>query len=150
MKINFAKFAINRPVSMCMIVLALIVFGVLAIFTAPVELMPEIEVPMLIVYTVYPGAGPENVESLITKEVEDIVSSIRGVKSVTSTSRENVSMVILELNYGTNIDLAHTDLQKQISMLANSLPEDANTPIVIEINVNTMIDTVSISATTEA
>ena len=150
MKINFAKFAIKRPVSMCMIVLALNVFGVLAVFNAPVELMPEIEVPMLIVYTVFPGAGPEDVESLVTNEIEDVVSSIRGVKSVTSISNENMSMVVLELNYGTNIDLAHTDLQKQISMLANSLPEDANTPIVIEINVNTMIDTVSISATTEA
>lgn len=150
MNMNLAKVAIKRPVSMCMIVLALLVFGISSIFSAPVELMPEIDIPMLIVATVYPGAGPEDVESLVTKEIEDAVSTLSGVKHVTSTSSENQSMVMLEMNYGTNMDIAHMDIQEQIDMLSNSLPEDAMTPMVIEININTMQDTVSISAATTA
>ena len=147
--INLAKVAIKRPVSMCMIVLALVVFGVTAIFSAPVELMPDIEVPMLIVATVFPGASPEDVESLVTREIEDAVSSMSGVKHVSSTSSENMSLIILEMEYGINMDLTHMDLQEHLDMRRNTLPSDAQSPIIIEINVNEMIDTITLSAVSD-
>ena len=147
--INLAKVAIKRPVSMCMIVLALVVFGLSSVFTTPVELMPDIEVPMLIVATVFPGASPEDVESLVTREIEDAVSSMSGVKHVTSTSSENLSMIILEMEYGVNMDLTHMDLQEHIDMNHNALPKDAQAPMIIEINVNEMIDTVTLSAVSD-
>ena len=148
--INFAKLAINRPVSICMIALALVVFGVSAIFTAPVELMPEIEVPMIVIATVYPGAGPEDVESLVTKPIEEAIATQSGVKHIESISSENMSLIVLEMNYGVNMDVTHMDLQEKINMNVNNLPDDANKPMIIEININDMMDTMSLSATTTA
>ena len=142
---NLTKLALKRPVSVFIIILALIVFGISAITSAPVELMPDMEMPMMIITTVYPGAGPEEVEDLVTKPIEDAVSTLSGVKNVSSTSQENMSLVMLEMEYGTNMDLAHMDLQENLDMYTNSLPDDATTPIIIEMNMD-MLSTITLSA----
>ena len=147
--INLAKVAINRPVSICMIILALFVFGITSVLSAPVELIPDIEVPMLVVVTVYPGAAPDDVDGLVTKEIESAVSTLSGVKNITSNSGENISMIMLEFEYGTNMDTAHMDLKDRLDRYANSLPEDANAPTVIEINMDDFMDTITLSATTD-
>ena len=142
---NLTKLSLKRPVSVVIVVLALVVFGISAIFSSPLELMPEMEMPMLIVGTTYPGAGPEEVEDLVTSKVESAVADLNGVKNITSQSSENLSMVMLELEYGTNMDVAHMDLQEKINMYVNSLPDDASKPIIIEISMD-MLDTITLSA----
>lgn len=132
------KICLKRPVSVFIIVMALIIFGISAIFSAPMELTPDMEMPMLLVMTTYGGAGPEEVEDLVTGEIEDAVSTLSGVKNVTSYSRESVSIVMLELNYGTNMDVAHMDLQEKLNMYKNSLPDDASTPVIIEMSMDMM------------
>lgn len=142
---GLTKASLKRPVSVCMIVLALLIFGTSTIFSTPLELMPDIEMPMLIVYTVYPGASPEDVENQVTTHIEDAASTLSGVKSIESMSTENVSFVWMELEYGTNMDEAHSDLNNNIDIYRNELPEDAEDPIVIEMNMD-MMPVVTLSA----
>lgn len=135
---NITKLALKRPVSAIIIVAALVIFGAMAVLRSPLELTPDIELPMLITLTTYPGASPEDVEELVSKKVEDAVSTISGVKNVQSRSMENMSMVVLEMEYGTNMDVAHMDLQEKVNMYQNTLPDDANDPMIIELDVNAM------------
>lgn len=135
---SLTKLSIKRPVSVFIVVMALVIFGVMAIFKAPMELMPEMEMPMMLVLTTYPGAGPEEVEDLVSKTIEDSVSTLSGVKTIQSMSQENMSIVMLEMNYGTNMDVAHMDLQEKINMYKNSLPDDASSPIIMEMSMDMM------------
>ncbi len=145
---NLTKLAIKRPVSMIIIVFALLIFGAMSIATTPLEMTPDIEMPMFVVLTTYPGAGPEDVEDLVSKEIEDACSTLNGLKNVQSVSQENVSLVILELEYGSNMDVAHMDLQEKLNMYKGSLPDDASDPIIMEMDVNAMPSVVlSASAT---
>lgn len=135
---SLTKLAIKRPVSIIIMVIALIVFGSSAILGTPMELTPDMELPVLLVMTTYGGAGPEDVEEQVTKVVEDTVSTLSGMKNITSNSQENASMVMIELDYGTDIDVAHMDLQEKLNMITNSLPDDASSPIIIEMSMDMM------------
>ncbi len=133
---GLTKLAIKRPVSMVIGICALVVFGVMSIFSFPLELTPEMEMPMLISAIVYPGANPDDVEKLVTKEVEEAVNTLNGVKTVMSTSSENSSLVILQYEYGTNMDQAYSDLKEKLDSYANIFPEDILTPIIMELDMN--------------
>lgn len=135
---SLTKLILKRPVSVLIVVIALVIFGISAIFTAPMELMPDMEMPMLLVMTTYGGAGPEDIEELVSKPIEDSIGTLSGIKNITSYSQENMSMMLLEMNYGTNLDIAHMDLQDKLSMITNSLPEDASKPIIIEMSMDMM------------
>ena len=135
---SLTKLALKRPVSCIIIIFALIVFGIMSIFTAPLELTPDIEVPVLLTMTVYPGASPEDVEDLVSKKIEDQVSTLNGLKNLQSISQENVSIVILELEYGTDIDVAHIDLQEKLNLAKATLPDDAQDPVIMEMSMDAM------------
>ncbi|HIY08837.1 MAG TPA: efflux RND transporter permease subunit [Firmicutes bacterium] len=145
---SLTKLALRRMVSVIICIGALIVFGLGSVFTSPMELTPNIEMPMLIVITTYPGAGPEDVESLVTSEIEDAVSTLSGLENVQSQSQENLSLVMLELEYGTDMDRAHMDLQENLNTYASSLPDTASDPIIVEISMDAMA-TVTLSASGE-
>lgn len=132
------KLILKRPVSAFLAVCALIIFGLSSILGTPMELMPQMEMPVLLIMTTYGGAGPEEIEDLVTKEIEDSVSTLSGVKNIQSSSQSNMSMVMLELNYGADMDVAHMDLQEKLNMVTNSLPDDASRPIIIEMSMDMM------------
>ncbi len=142
---GLTKLALKRPVSVVILVLALLIFGSSTVFSTPLELMPDIEMPMLIVYTIYPGASPQDVENQVTSHIEDASATLSGVKTIESMSMENASMVFLELEYGTNMDEAHSDLKNNIDMYRNALPDDAQAPIVLEMSMD-MMPVVTLSA----
>lgn len=145
---NLTKLTMKRPVSVFIILLALIVFGLQAIMGAPLELIPQMEMPMMIISTTYPGAGPEEVEELVTSVMENASSTLAGVEEVQSVSQENMSMILLQLSYGTNMDLARMDLQKKVDMYKSALPDEASDPILIEMSMDAMADiTLSVRAT---
>ena len=104
------------------------------------ELTPEMDMPMLLVLTNYSGANPEDVNDLITKEIEDQVGSLSGLKSITSASSEGMSMVMLEYEYGTDTDEAYDDLKKKIDLVTTQLPNDADTPVIMELNMDSAAD----------
>ncbi len=142
---NFTRMVLRRPVTVIIVVLTLIIFGFTSIVGTPMELMPDIEMPMLIVVSIYPGAGPEEVEDLVTSQVEDAVSTLSGVKSIQSTSSDSLSLVMLEMEYGTNMDVAHMDLQENLDMINTLLPDDVESPTVIEISMD-MMATITLAA----
>lgn len=96
---RLTRLVLKRPVSTLLAVLALFVFGFSSLMGLRLELMPDMEMPMKIVYTVYPGADSESVDDLVTSIIEDKAGSLSGVKSITSRSMENVSMVLLQYDY---------------------------------------------------
>lgn len=135
---GLTKAVLKRPVTTIMIVLCLIVFGYQSVTSSKLELMPTMEMPMLIVSTVYPGANPEDVNDLVTTEIEDTIGSLSGIKTVQSTSMENVSIIVIQYEYGTDMDGAYDDLKKKTDLVESSLPEDCNSPDVVELNMDDM------------
>lgn len=137
---NLTKLALKRPVSVILIILALAVFGLSSIPGFKMQLIPDMDMPMLIVMTTYPGADPESVDELVTSVVEDAGSTLNGLDSVTSQSSENVSMVLFSYEYGVDIDECYADLRTALDTASLQMPEDANTPVVIELNMNQTAD----------
>ena len=141
---NLTKLAMRRPVSTALIVLALIVFGVTSIASFRLELTPDMEMPMLMVYTMYPGADPESVEELVTKEVEAAGAEQSGVTTYTSQSAESMSMVMFQYEYGTDLDEAYMDLRSALDTVKAGMPEDVSEPLIIEMAMDQM-ETMDIS-----
>lgn len=146
---NLTKLALRRPVSAILIILALAVFGLSSIPGFKMQLTPDMDMPMLIVMTTWPGADPESVEELVTDVVEDAGSALSGVDSVTSQSSENVSLVMFSYEYGVDIDECYSDLRTALDTASLRMPEDASTPVVLELNMYQSAD-MTLSATTEA
>ena len=132
------RLVLKRPVTTLLAVLALVVFGFSSLTTLRLELMPDMEMPMKIVYTVYPGADSESVDDLVTTPIEDKVGSLSGVKSITSSSMENVSMVLLQYDYDQNVNDAYLDLRAALDQVKSDLPDDSQDPMIIEMNMDSM------------
>ena len=139
---SLTKFILRRPVSTALVVLGIAVFGLISILSFDMELMPDIQMPMMLVNTVYPGANPESIEELVTKKIEDSGSALSGVEQVISYSYDNYSMVALTYGYDMDMNDAYTDLSAALDLL--DLPEDARDPVIIQMDVNA-IDTMTIS-----
>lgn len=143
---SLTKLALKRPVSALLIVLALFVFGIGSVFGFKMELTPDLEMPMLFVMTIYQGGDPETTEELVTKVMEDAGKTLSGVDSVTSQTTENMSLVMFSYEYGTDIDEAYADLRSAVDTASLSLPEDAQDPVIIEMNMNAQ-DMMTLSVT---
>ncbi len=135
---KLADKVLKRPVTTVLAVLCLIFFGGMSLINQKLELIPEINMPMLIVTTVYPGAGPEDVAELVTKPIEEEVNTLGGVDTMTSSSSDNMSLVLLQYDYGTDMDNAYTDLRKKLDLVLSGLPEDVQDPTIIEMDINQM------------
>ncbi len=138
--IGLTKYVLKRPVTTIMCILCLIVFGYTSVTGATLELSPDMDMPMLMVMTTYSGASPEDVNDIITTEIEDRVSSLSGLDSISSTSSEGSSMVMLEYEYGTDIDEAYDDLKKQIDLVTAEFPDDVDDPVVVEMSMDSQPD----------
>ena len=133
---GLTKQVLRRPVTTVLVVLCLIVFGLSSVFSSKLELTPEMEMPMLVINAVYPGASPEDVEELVTKPIEDEIGTLTGVDTITSMSAENFGLVLLQYEYGKDMDKAYDDLKKKLDGLVNEFPEDVQTPAIIEMDIN--------------
>ncbi len=134
------KYVLKRPVTAIMCIICLIFFGYTSVTGAKLELTPDMDMPMLLVMTTYSGANPEDVNDLVTKEIEDQASALSGLKSISSSSSEGMSIVMLEYEYGTDTDEAYDDLKKKIDLVASQLPEDASTPVIMELSMDSGAD----------
>lgn len=121
---------IKRPVFTTMIVMLLVVFGLGAYPSLGIDLNPDVEYPIVNVTITYTGASPEEMESLITKPVEDAVSSVSGIKSLSSVSREGSSQVTLEFEFGTNPKLAANEVREKVAGVRKRLPDQIDEPVV--------------------
>lgn len=135
---GLTRLSLKRPVSTLLAVLALVVFGFSSLRTLRLELMPDMDMPILLVMTIYPGADPESVEELVSSEIEGDVSSLSGVDTVMSYSMENVSMVMLQYDYEVDTNDAYLDLRAALDLTSTNLPDDCQEPTVIEMDINAM------------
>ena len=127
---SITELAIKRPLLICVIFLTLIIFGFIGYSNLSYNLLPKFEAPIISVQTIYKGASSEEVQNNVTKKVEDAVSSIEGVDVVSSTSQENISIVVLQLKQKTNTSTAQTDAQRKINQIKNDLPDGADDPVI--------------------
>lgn len=133
---NLTKIAITRPVAILMLIMALVVLGLQGYTRMPAELNPKVDFPYVSVFTTYSGAGPSEIETLISKPIEDAVSSVSGVKNITSVSQQGVSSVSIEFYLGTDLDVAATDVREKIDGVRRALPDDADAPTISKADAN--------------
>ncbi|MEW6702674.1 MAG: efflux RND transporter permease subunit [Bacteroidota bacterium] len=131
---TFTEIAIRRPVFLWMVIGAFIVFGLISLTRMGASLAPEVDYPVITVATVYPGANPEEIETSITKLVEETVSTINGVDHVESWTLEGISTVLVRFKLGINGDNARLDVQKKVDELRFKLPEDSEVPLVSKVD----------------
>ncbi len=131
---NLPKFSVERPVTIIMIVMGIMIFGTVSFILLPQELFPQIVYPQLTVVTPYANAAPEEIETLITKPIEEAVGTVGGVKRINSISKEGLSLVIAEFGWNQNINFAALGMREKIDLIKERLPRDAEEPIVLPYN----------------
>lgn len=126
------KSAVQKPVTTMMIFLAVVVFGGYSLMNLPIDLYPEIEFPAITVFTTYSGANAADIETNITKPIEDALNSIDDLKEITSESRDNISVVSLEFEYETDLSEAANNIRDALALVEDNLPEDAENPMIFK------------------
>jgi len=128
--------ALRRPIATSTVVFALMIIGLFTLHRIGIDYFPRIDFPYITIHTVYPGAGPQEVETLISKKIEDAVSEVDGIKYIRSVSMENVSQAFIEFELGTDIDFAAIDVREKIDTIISDLPDDAEDPVILKVDVN--------------
>lgn len=147
---KLTKTVLQRPVAALVIVVSLIIFGISSISGMNLQLIPDMEMPIMLVMTVYPQAGPEDVEQLVTEKIEDGLGTISGLNNVYSYSQENMSMIMFSFEYGTDMDDAFIDMQEAVERVKRELPDDAEDPTIIAMDMNAAdVMTLSVDAKEE-
>ena len=135
---NIADFCLKHKVTTIMAYVLIVVFGIMGFTSLPLALMPDIELPMAVVYTTYSNAGPQEVENMVTKTIESACASVSGMDEIQSLSSEGSSMVMVTFADGTDMDEAVVDLRGRIDRVKGFLPEDADAPMAMTIDVDAM------------
>jgi len=130
------EISVRRPITTIMLFVAIIIIGFVSFQRLPIDLLPEIEPPMISVLTQYPGASAQDVEINVTKKIESGLSSITNLKKIRSTSIDNISVVVLEFEYGTNLDEASNDIRSALEFTKRNLPQDALDPFIFKFSTN--------------
>jgi len=126
---SLSSLSVRRAVTFSMIYIIIVGLGLFSLARLRLDMYPDITFPMIGVVTEYPGAGPREVEDLITRRIEGAVAAVEGVKKVSSTSKQGVSVVNVELNWGADLNQAEIDVRKYIDFVRGLLPADAKDPI---------------------
>jgi HAE1 family hydrophobic/amphiphilic exporter-1 len=130
---NIVETSIKKPLIIGVIFTLLTIGGIISYTNLNLNLMPKFEVPMLTVQTIYPGAGASEVETSVTKRIEDALSTLENLKKISSTSMEGVSVIAIELNAGADANLAVQEAQRKISAIKSNLPTDVKEPSISKI-----------------
>ena len=131
---QITNLAIRHRTSVMVMTVVLVLGGLVSYLTIPKEASPSIEIPIIVVTTVYPGVSPDDIESLITQEIEQEVQSVNGIKEIRSTSTEGVSTVVIEFDPDVSIDEAYQKVRDKVDIAKADLPSDVEEPIVEEID----------------
>ncbi|MCK4546360.1 MAG: efflux RND transporter permease subunit [Candidatus Eisenbacteria sp.] len=131
---NLPEFAVHRRVTVLMLFLALMLFGMVSLLRLPVDLYPEIELPAITIITLYPGAGPNDVESRVTEVIEDAVSTVSNLRDISSASRDNVSAVTARFDWQTDLDEVSNEIRDRLELVTNDLPSDIQRSTILKMN----------------
>ena len=130
--------AINKPVTTALIFVAVIIIGLFCFRQLPVDQFPEMDPPYVTVMTTYAGASASEMETNVTKVMENALNSVDHLKHITSTSKDNISMVTLEMEWGSDIDEAVNDIRSYVDMVRDNLPDNCSTPVVFKFSSSSM------------
>jgi len=130
--------AVKKPVTTALIFMGVAIVGIYSLIRLTVDLYPKIELNTLTVITSYAGASASDIETNITRPLEDVLNTCENLKKITSQSKDNMSLVTLEFNYGSNLDLATNDVRDKIEMTKSSLPDGASNPIIFKFSTDMM------------
>lgn len=133
-----SKFSVKKPMTIFVVVVLVCILGFISFTSMTTDLLPKMDLPYVMVLTTYPGASPEKIEQTVTKPLEQTLSTTSGVQTVTSTSNENSSMVLLEFTQGTNMDSAMIEMSGKIDMVKASLDDAVGTPTLVKLNPDMM------------
>ena len=132
------KTAIEKPVTTALIFIAVIVIGIYSFMKLPVDMFPQMDPPYITVMTTYPGASASEMETNVTKYMENALTSVDHLKHITSQSKDNMSVVVLELEWGANMDEAVNDVRSYIDMTKSNLPDNCGTPMIFKLSTSAM------------
>src|SRR5437879_2141062 len=133
-----SDLSIKQPVLATMLAVSLVTLGLYSYRQLSIDQFPDVEIPVLTVQTAYPGAAPETVEREVTKRIEEALNTISGVRHMSSTSTESLSMVVAEFRLGTSIHTAQQDAQAKINAIRAEFPQDMKEPVIQRIDFNAM------------
>lgn len=133
---NLPRFCVERPVTTLMIFFGVILIGVISLLRLPVDMFPEMTIPSLSVITRYPGASAEDVEAQVTEQLEDRLTTIPDLKHILSTSKQDLSVITLSFEWGTDLDTRANDVRDAIGFAEIVLPEDAEKPLVLKFDIS--------------
>jgi len=131
---SLPQFAVRRPVTVTMLVVSMVIMGLVAYTLLRVDMLPEIEPPAISVITLYPGATALDIESEVTELLEDQFSSLNNLDTLTSSSKDNVSLITLKYDWNANLDEASNDIRDKIGLTRRDMPDDAEEPILFKFN----------------
>jgi HAE1 family hydrophobic/amphiphilic exporter-1 len=133
---SLASFSVRKKVTITMLTLIIVLLGYISYTKLGVDLMPDLEFPTVSIVTPYKGASSKDIEEMVTKPIEGWISTVTNVKDVKSTSKEGLSVINVEFEWGTNLDFAAQDLRETIGMYEKFLPEDVSKPVVIKFDIS--------------
>ncbi|MCT8140396.1 efflux RND transporter permease subunit [Anaerobacillus sp. CMMVII] len=128
---KIAKLSVLKPVAMSMVIVLILILGLVSLRDLPVDLFPEMTFPVAAVTVTYSGAGPEEIEQLITRPIEEIMSSIPNVESVSSTSRTGGALILVSFGWGTDMDFATLNMRERLDLIRDGLPREVPMPMVL-------------------
>ena len=135
---KLAEFSVHRRITILMLTILIVIVGALSFSKLGLEIFPSMTYPVISVITSYNGASSEDVEESVTKPIESAIAAVKDIKNISSTSSENVSMISVEFNWGTNLDFAAQDLRDMIDQIADYLPADVSRPLVMKFDLSQM------------
>ena len=130
------EFSIKRPVAAFMMIAALVVFGLIGLGQLGIALYPDVDMPMVSITTAWQNARPEEIDNEITDELEDAVSSVSGIKHITSKSSQGVSRITVEFELSKDVDVAAQEVRDKISARLHKIPDDADVPVIDKLDMN--------------
>ena len=135
---NLASYAVNRAITVFMVVIIFVVFGVVSYTRLSTDLLPSMNIPFAVVVTPYIGASPEEIEEVVSEPIESTLATTTNVSTITSMSNENVSVLILEFNTDANMDSAVIEMRENLDMVTSNLPDEVGNPMIIKLNPDLM------------
>ncbi|MDY2916233.1 MAG: efflux RND transporter permease subunit, partial [Muribaculaceae bacterium] len=124
--------AVKRPVTTALCFVAVVIMGLFSLSKLPIDLYPDIDTNTIMVMTTYQGASAQDIEQNVTRPLENVLNSVSNLKHITSKSRENISVITLEFEYGNDIDVITNDVRDKLDMVSSALPDDVETPVIFK------------------
>ena len=132
---SISRAVVNRPIMTSMFIIVFLIFGGMAYFNLSLNQMPDVQIPYVTVQTIYPGAGPKEIEMQVTKQIENAIATVSNIKTLQSFSLENVSIIMIEFNMGEDINVKNLEVKDKVDGIINNLPQDVRKPIIQKVDI---------------